>query len=121
MHSLRITSLTPPLLSPCTKSEKQPSYICVLGASVLPFYTDFLLDFRTVPTVWYCFILFFIFLLFLLFHEINLYINEVSFVYIHIHTYTTRLSFIPNITVTIETILNIKTQAMATWSKQTIC
>jgi hypothetical protein len=35
MHSLRITSLTPSLLSPCTKSEKQPSYICVLGASVL--------------------------------------------------------------------------------------
>ena len=48
-------SLTPPLLIevPVPRQESERSCICVLGVLILPLYTIFLLDFGTVPTVWY--------------------------------------------------------------------
>ena len=57
------TSLTLPFFTevPAPSQESEWSCICVLGVSILPLSTIFLLDFRTVLTVWY-------FLLFILFH-----------------------------------------------------
>jgi hypothetical protein len=36
-----------------SRQESELSCICVLGVCILPLYAFFLLDFGTVPTVWY--------------------------------------------------------------------
>jgi hypothetical protein len=53
-------SLTPPLFIEvhAPRQDSAPSYICVLGASILPLSTILRLTFGTIPTVWwFCFIL----------------------------------------------------------------
>ena len=47
------TCLTPPLYLPVTSPENERPCMCVLVVSLLPLSTIFLLDFGTVPTLWY--------------------------------------------------------------------
>ena len=56
------TSLTPSLFTEMSipSQASEWSYICVLRISILPVSLIFLLDFGTVPTVWYFIIFFFI-------------------------------------------------------------
>jgi hypothetical protein len=55
-------SLTPPLFieMPVPSQESERSCNCLLGVSVVPLSTIFLLEFGTVPTVWYFFVFRFI-------------------------------------------------------------
>jgi len=61
-HVLLDTSLTPSLLIevPVLSQESDQSSICVLGVSKLPISTIYLLNFRTVQTVWSFFVFHFI-------------------------------------------------------------
>ena len=58
------TSLTQPLSTevPVLSQENEQSCICVLMVSISSLSTIFLLDFGTVPTVWFLFVFFFILL-----------------------------------------------------------